>query len=72
MGIRLDDRGFNPHITLARVRSGRNRDQLIKELTAAKEEHFGNMIVKRIRLKGSTLTREGPIYVTFAESKEPK
>jgi len=72
MGIRLDDRGFNPHITLARVRSGRNRDLLIKELTAAKEEHFGDMIVKRIRLKGSTLTREGPIYVTFAESKEPK
>lgn len=69
MGIRLDDRGFNPHITLARVRSGKNRDRLVKELIAARDEIFGEMIVKQIRLKQSTLTRDGPVYATIAESK---
>lgn len=68
MGFRQEGRGFSPHITLARVRSGRNRERLVEEVMAHAEEVFGEMEVAHIRLKKSVLTPRGPIYSTIAES----
>lgn len=68
MGFRPEGRGFSPHITLARVRSGRNRERLVEEVTANADEVFGDFEVGYVRLKKSVLTPRGPIYSTIAQS----
>ena len=68
MGFRPESRGFSPHMTLARVRSGRNRQRLVEEVTNHADEVYGELGVEHIRLKKSVLTPRGPIYSTIAES----
>jgi len=68
MGFRPERRGFSPHVTLARVRSGRGRERLVEEVTARVDEAFGGFEVGRIRLKRSVLTPRAPVYSTLAES----
>jgi len=69
MGFRPEGRGFSPHITLARVRSGRNRERLAEEVRDRADELFGAFTAEHIRLKRSDLTPRGPIYTTVAESE---
>lgn len=67
LGFRPDNKGFSPHLTLARVRSGRNKTELaglIKELT---DYDFGMVHADCLRLKKSVLTPKGPIYSTLKE-----
>lgn len=68
LGFKPERRGFKPHITLARVRSGRNRTQLVQEVFSYQDERFGDFKVDRVRLKKSVLTPRGPIYTTLTES----
>jgi 2'-5' RNA ligase len=53
---------FNPHITIARVKTGRNKDQLVRFLAEHKDEDFGITKIGKLRLKLSNLTPEGPMY----------
>ncbi|MBS7620437.1 RNA 2',3'-cyclic phosphodiesterase [Candidatus Bathyarchaeota archaeon] len=69
MGFKLDDKGFSPHVTLARIRSGRNRDKLVTLLRELENDFLGEMIAKHIRLKKSLLTSKGPIYSTITQSQ---
>ncbi len=69
MGFERERRPFQPHVTLCRVRSGRNRAQLAEAVRGMEDEEFGPLRVEHIRLKKSVLTRSGPIYSTIAESK---
>jgi 2'-5' RNA ligase len=67
LGFRPDNKGFSPHLTLARVRSGRNKAELatcIKELV---DYDFGIVRADCFRLKKSVLTPKGPIYSTLKE-----
>ncbi len=68
LGFRREERAFTPHLTIARVRSGRNRDRLALALNSLIDMEFGSLIVGHVRLKRSTLTPRGPIYTTLAES----
>jgi len=68
VGFRRERRRFNPHVTIARVRSGRNRDRLVEEVLSHRDDVFGGFEVDRVRLKRSVLTPRGPIYSTLAES----
>ena len=68
MGFRPERRGFSPHITIARVRSGRNRDRLVKQVMDHTDDEIGEMEVQHVRLKKSVLTPRGPIYSTLAQS----
>jgi 2'-5' RNA ligase len=68
LGFERERRRFSPHITIGRVRSGRNRDQLIHEISSLRDYVFGELHVDRIALKKSVLTPRGPIYSTLAES----
>lgn len=70
LGFEPERRPFQPHVTLCRVRSGRNRAQLAEAMTALGEEEFGRLSVTHISLKRSVLTRNGPIYSTVAESSK--
>jgi 2'-5' RNA ligase len=70
-GFRKERRRFHPHLTIGRVRSGKNRDQLIEELEQFSDYMFGIIRVERISLKKSVLTSSGPIYSTLSESGQP-
>jgi 2'-5' RNA ligase len=67
LGFTPDSRGFSPHLTIARVRSGRNKQQLAAFLTENANYEFGTVDAKCLRLKKSTLTPKGPIYSTLKE-----
>jgi len=57
-----DDRPFRPHITLGRVRSGRNMRELAELLRQNSQREFGMVGLKEIKFKSSTLTPSGPVY----------
>ncbi len=60
---------FIPHITLARVRSGRNRAALVKIISSIADQDFGEILVDRIVLKKSILTPSGPIYSDICSAR---
>ena len=62
-----DDRPFRAHITLGRVRSGRNSNQLAELLAANSETSFGRVRLSTLKLKSSNLTPAGPIYRDLGE-----
>jgi len=57
-----DDRPFQAHLTLARVRSGVNRQNLEKLLRERRDVTFGSVVMAEFKLKSSVLTPRGPIY----------
>lgn len=57
-----DDRGFRPHITMARVKSGRNRSELASLIEANADRTFGRVQLSELKLKSSRLTPRGPVY----------
>jgi 2'-5' RNA ligase len=61
IGIKKD-KEFEAHLTIARVRSARNKEALIKKIKELSNSYFGKFIVKEIKLKESNLTPKGPIY----------
>jgi len=56
-----DDR-FTPHVTIARVRSARNKDALLSFLNSNRTLDFGSVTIKRLKLKLSELGPSGPSY----------
>jgi 2'-5' RNA ligase len=67
VGIPLDMRGLSPHITVARVRSGRNKEGLSQTISRLKDLEFGIFHANSFHLKKSTLTAIGPIYQSMLE-----
>ena len=61
LGFSKEDRPFSVHLTIGRVKSGKNKIAL-KEKVSALEVQPKSSIVKNITLFQSTLTRNGPIY----------
>ena len=68
IGFKSDRRGFSPHITVARVSSGRNRDALVEVVSDWSDWEFGGFRVNAIQLKKSVLTPRGPRYSTLQEA----
>jgi len=62
LGIPPDREKFVPHITLARVRTDRGLDKVVKLLSELASVDFGEFVVNEVVLKRSTLTPSGPIY----------
>lgn len=69
LDIHSDNRGFSPHVTVARVRSARNKDKVAKIVLNTHNEEFGIFPVDSIKLKKSILTPQGPVYTTLAEAR---
>jgi 2'-5' RNA ligase len=67
LGFKPDSKGFSPHLTIARVRTGRNKAQLIKIVQELEDYEFGAVKAECLRLKKSDLTPKGPIYTTLKE-----
>jgi 2'-5' RNA ligase len=62
LGFKSEEREFNPHLTLGRVRSRRGMIMLIRELDTFEEKEFGIVPVDHILLMKSALTPKGPEY----------
>ena len=67
LGFAPDPKGFSPHLTIARVRSGRNKAELAKFISENVAYEFGTVRAACLRLKRSELTPKGPIYSTLKE-----
>jgi 2'-5' RNA ligase len=72
LGFAPDSRGFSPHLTVARVKSGRNKSELTKAVTEMSAFEFGKVQAKSLRLKKSVLTPRGPIYSILKEAHAVK
>jgi 2'-5' RNA ligase len=57
-----DERPFQAHITLGRVRSLRNSRELGDLLRKNSDRHFGTVSLTELKLKSSVLTPAGPTY----------
>jgi len=67
LGFTPDPKGFSPHLTIARVRSGTNKTQLAEFINKNANYDFGAIKAECLRLKKSDLTPKGPIYSTIKE-----
>ncbi len=67
LGFRPDSKGFSPHLTLARVRTGRNKSELGSFVQSSSDYEFGFVKADCLRLKKSVLTPRGPIYSILKE-----
>ncbi len=67
LGFRPDQKGFSPHLTLARVKTGRNKAELARCVQELADFEFGTVKAECLRLKRSVLTPKGPIYSTLRE-----
>jgi 2'-5' RNA ligase len=71
LGFMPDPKGFNPHLTIARVYSARNKPQLSDFILKNAKYDFGTVNAKCLRLKRSELTSKGPIYSNLKEYCQP-
>jgi len=62
-----DGKEFTPHLTIARIKSGRNKHVIAQLLQKYQDFDFGEQEVTCIKLKKSTLTPRGPIYTDLLE-----
>ncbi len=69
LGFDRDRKGFVPHITLARTRSGRNLANVQDILRTRAASDYGEYLIDRILLKKSVLSPLGPTYSTVKEHK---
>ncbi len=68
MGLERDRKGFKPHLTVARVRSGRGLDVVQGLITSNATTDFGDYTIDKIVLKKSVLTPQGPRYSNIREA----
>jgi 2'-5' RNA ligase len=62
-----EDRPFQAHLTLGRVKSSRGRDELVARIERYREEEFGDFRVEKVTLFRSDLRPTGPIYTPLRE-----
>ena len=56
------EKNFISHLTIGRVKSPKNKQEIRKTIEKLEDIEIGQMTVSKICLKKSTLTPQGPIY----------
>jgi len=69
IGFEPEKRGFSAHLTIARVKSPRNKEKLLQIIEKYQDVEFATIDVTSVKLKKSDLTPKGPIYTTLKEVK---
>ena len=67
LGFAPDPKGFSPHLTIARVKTSRNKEQLSDFIAKNANYDFGAIKAECLRLKRSDLTPRGPVYSTLKQ-----
>ena len=62
-----DERPFRAHVTLGRVRSGRNSRKLEQFLLENSDRQFGVVRLSHLKFKSSVLSPGGPIYTDLGD-----
>jgi RNA 2',3'-cyclic 3'-phosphodiesterase len=65
LGFKKERRAFSPHLTIGRVRTARNKQQLLDAVDKYKDTLFATEDVTRVMLKRSVLSPKGPTYSTL-------
>jgi len=68
-GFKREERKFSPHLTIARVKTSRNKEKLLQIIEKYSDIEFTDIRVDSVKLKKSDLTPKGPIYTTLKEVK---
>ena len=68
LGLREEERGFQPHITLARVKSGKAANALRERAREYARTDFGVQYAEEVVVYGSQLTPTGPIYTPVSRA----
>jgi len=71
IGIPLDTRPFTPHLTLARIRSPRGVDDLLKSLALEEDTAFGTVECSEVLLFQSILHPTGPEHIVLHRAPLP-
>lgn len=61
-GFAREKRNFTPHLTIGRVKSPEDTDELNTALSRMQQVYFGEMKVDTITVMESKLYRSGPVY----------
>ncbi len=69
IGFNKEKRKFSAHLTIGRIRSAQNKDNLIQIINKYKDVEFASIKVDKVKLKKSVLTSKGPIYSTLKEAE---
>ena len=69
IGFKREKKVFSPHLTIARVRSLINKNEILHIIDKYEKIEFGKLKVNSIKLKKSELTAKGPIYTDIKEIK---
>jgi RNA 2',3'-cyclic 3'-phosphodiesterase len=67
LGFKKENRGYSPHLTIGRIKTAKNKDQLLQVIKKYTEAEFATQTIQSIKLKKSELTPTGPIYTTLRE-----
>jgi RNA 2',3'-cyclic 3'-phosphodiesterase len=68
LGFKSEEREFNPHLTIGRVRSRQGMISILNELDQYKGRTFGGITVDRISIMKSELKPEGAEYTCLYEA----
>jgi 2'-5' RNA ligase len=60
---------YKPHVTLARMNSGRGRSEVLNFLDETEDVSLGGFEVSRLRLKSSVLRDDGSVHDTVYEAE---
>lgn len=69
LGYRREERRYQPHITLGRVKGDRPSNALPAELEKRADWNAGTQDVRELLIMGSELTRDGPLYTILGRGK---
>ena len=67
LGFPREAKQFTPHLTIGRVKTARQKQQLLQVIERYRDTLFGEYTVTSVLLKKSELTPKGPIYTTVRD-----
>lgn len=67
LGFEKEKRPFSAHLTIARIKSAKNKEKLLQLINKYQNAEFQKIKIDKIILKKSTLTPKGPIYTNLKE-----
>ena len=65
LDVKQEGRGFEPHVTIGRVKDAKGAQGLPRALHESQAADFGRMTVSELALMKSELTPAGPIYTAL-------
>lgn len=67
LGYQKEDKMFSPHLTIGRIRSQKDIQNIIAVLNNFKDRFFGNIMIESIKLMKSDLKPEGAEYTCLSD-----